>query len=363
MSQLLAQNKSTLYFIKQFLLLVGVFIATTLTTEVNASEWNPELNKDVCEVRIKHKHPELNDTFRYYNTKNRLISGTKQREYDSQAWENFFYDDKGQLIKIISHYEREVRELNLEQQETTMPRTRVLETVDLRYDDRGSLIRKNHQYEYFSEEEKGKFVVTGNETKEVIYSYDEKGHLTLIKGKPLIHLEYADARLIKQEIVEGNITKGHSLSYDQKGRLKSTLYTNCSPDCTDGFEYQFKYDDKDRIIRRDMIYKNDSTYSEVYSEWLYNSDGFLINRTEVEIYAKTGKENRRTIDYEYDHQERLIAIIRKGTKDTEYVYSKDCGKISNPSMALNKDELVGKAICFNSPYRVLGQFCVPVVSK
>ena len=247
------------------------------------------------------------------------------------------YNDRGKLIKELDYSKGKLRS-----------------EYKLEYDERDNLIKKDYYFTQFSISQK-------SITK---YQYDEQNRLILatenIDGDenilikniykdnlPIesyeknrsgdeIHIfyHYKDNQLIEEEKSTGFFngcyysTTKKKIQYDERGRVKKF------------FDYEGKeiartyihyYDDKDRIIKTELLYSNNK------KEYWTNSYDMANNLTKT-IY-NNNKEADKDI-YRYDKNNNLLSkIIYKGNKEVYkvlYTYDKDNNLLSKTTYKGNK---------------------------
>ncbi|WP_314916788.1 ATPase [Capnocytophaga gingivalis] len=246
------------------------------------------------------------------------------------------YNDRGKLIKELEYSKGKLRS-----------------EYKLEYDERGNLIKKDYYFTQFSISQK-------SITK---YQYDDQNRLILatenIDGDenilikniykdnlPIeiyeknrsgdeIHIfyHYKDNQLIEEKSTR--FFNGHYYSttkektqYDEKCRIKK-FYDYEEKEIAR--TYTHYYDDKDRIIKTELLYSNNK------KEYWTNSYDMANNLTKT-IY-NNNKEANKDI-YRYDKNNNLLSkIIYKGNKEVYkvlYTYDKDNNLLSKTTYKGNK---------------------------
>ena len=246
------------------------------------------------------------------------------------------YNDRGKLIKELEYSKGKLRS-----------------EYKLEYDERDNLIKKDYYFTQFSISQK-------SITK---YQYDEQNRLILatenIDGDenilikniykdnlPIeiyeknrngdeIHIfyHYKDNQLIEEKFTR--FFNGHyysttkeKIQYDEKCRIK-TFYDYEGKEIARTYTYY--YDNKDRIIKTELLYSNNK------KEYWTNSYDMTNNLTKT-IY-KNNKEADKDI-YRYDKNNNLLSkITYKGNKEVYkvlYTYDKDNNLLSKITYKENK---------------------------
>ena len=233
------------------------------------------------------------------------------------------YNDRGKLIKELDYSKGKLRS-----------------EYKLEYDERDNLIKKDYYFTQFSISQK-------SITK---YQYDEQNRLILatenidgdenilIKNRSgdEIHIfyHYKENQLIEEEkstrFFNGNYysTTKEKIQYDEKCRIKK-FYDYEGKEIAR--TYTHYYDDKDRIIKTELLYSNNK------KEYWTNSYDMANNLTKT-IY-NNNKEADKDI-YRYDKNNNLLSkIIYKGNKEVYkvlYTYDKDNNLLSEITYKGNK---------------------------
>ena len=246
------------------------------------------------------------------------------------------YNDRGKLIKELEYSKGKLRS-----------------EYKLEYDERDNLIKKDYYFTQFSISQK-------SITK---YQYDDQNRLILatenIDGDenilikniykdnlPIesyekkrngdeIHIfyHYKDNQLIEEEKFTKFFNRNYysttkeKIQYDEKCRIK-TFYDYEGKEIAR--TYTHYYDDKDRIIKTELLYSNNK------KEYWTNSYDMANNLTKT-IY--NNKESDKDI-YRYDKNNNLLyKIIYKGNKEVYkvlYTYDKDNNLLSEITYKGNK---------------------------
>lgn len=247
------------------------------------------------------------------------------------------YNDRGKLIKELEYSKGKLRS-----------------EYKLEYDERDNLIKKDYYFTQFSISQK-------SITK---YQYDDQNRLILatenIDGDeniliknvykdnlPIesyeknrngdeIHIfyHYKEKQLIEEEkstkFFNGNYysTTKEKIQYDEKCRIKRFYdYEGEKIVRT----YTHYYDDKDRIIKTELLYDNNK------KEYWTNS--YDMNNNLIETIYKNNKEADKDT-YKYDKNNNLLSeIIYKGNKEVYkvlYTYDKDNNLLSKTTYKGNK---------------------------
>ena len=250
------------------------------------------------------------------------------------------YNDRGKLIKELDYLKGKLDS-----------------EYKLEYDERGNLIKKDYYFTQFSISQK-------SITK---YQYDDQNRLILatenIDGDenilikniykdnlPIeiyeknrsgdeIHIfyHYKENQLIEEEkstrFFNGHYysTTKEKIQYDEKCRIKK-FYDYEEEKIVRAYTYY--YDDKDRIIKTELLYSNNSNNKKEY--WTNSYD--MANNLTKTIY-KNNKEADKDI-YRYDKNNNLLSkITYKGNKEVYkvlYTYDKDNNLLSKTTYKGNK---------------------------
>ena len=250
-----------------------------------------------------------------YNDKQQLLESHYYNKDTLTETTIYSYNNKGKLIKKLDYLKGKLDS-----------------EYKLEYDERGNLIKKDYYFTQFSISQK-------SITK---YQYDDQNRLILatenIDGDenilikniykdnlPIesyekkrngdeIHIfyHYKDNQLIEEEkftkFFNGNYysTTKEKIQYDEKCRIKRFYdYEEEKIVRT----YTHYYDDKDRIIKTELLYSNNSNNKKEY--WTNSYD--MANNLTKTIY-KNNKEADKDI-YRYDKNNNLLSeITYKGNK-------------------------------------------------
>ena len=272
-----------------------------------------------------------------YNDKQQLLESHYYNKDTLTETTIYSYNNKGKLIKKLDYSKGKLRS-----------------EYKLEYDERGNLIKKDYYFTQFSISQK-------SITK---YQYDEQNRLILatenIDGDenilikniykdnlPIeiyeknrsgdeIHIfyHYKENQLIEEEkstkFFNGNYysTTKEKIQYDEKCRIKKFYDYEGKEIARTYIHY---YDDKDRIIKTELLYSNNK------KEYWTNSYDMTNNLTKT-IY-KNNKEADKDI-YRYDKNNNLLSkIIYKGNKEVYkvlYTYDKDNNLLSKTTYKGNK---------------------------
>ena len=272
-----------------------------------------------------------------YNDKQQLLESHYYNKDTLTETTIYSYNNKGKLIKKLDYLKGKLRS-----------------EYKLEYDERGNLIKKDYYFTQFSISQK-------SITK---YQYDEQNRLILasenIDGDdnilikniykdnlPIesyeknrsgdeIHIfyHYKEKQLIEEEkstrFFNGHYysTTKEKIQYDEKCRIKK-FYDYEEKEIAR--TYTHYYDDKDRIIKTELLYSNNK------KEYWTNSYDMANNLTKT-IY-NNNKEADKGI-YRYDKNNNLLSkIIYKGNKEVYkvlYTYDKDNNLLSKTTYKGNK---------------------------
>ena len=271
-----------------------------------------------------------------YNDKQQLLESHYYNKDTLTETTIYSYNNKGKLIKKLDYLKGKLRS-----------------EYKLEYDERDNLIKKDYYFTQFSTSQK-------SITK---YQYDEQNRLILatenIDGDenilikniykdnlPIeiyeknrsgdeIHIfyHYKENQLIEEEkstrFFNGHYysTTKEKIQYDEKCRIKK-FYDYEEKEIAR--TYTHYYDDKDRIIKTELLYSNNK------KEYWTNSYDMANNLTKT-IY--NNKEADKDI-YRYDKNNNLLSkIIYKGNKEVYkvlYTYDKDNNLLSKTTYKGNK---------------------------
>ena len=271
-----------------------------------------------------------------YNDKQQLLESHYYNKDTLTETTIYSYNNKGKLIKKLDYLKGKLRS-----------------EYKLEYDERDNLIKKDYYFTQFSTSQK-------SITK---YQYDEQNRLILatenIDGDenilikniykdnlPIeiyeknrsgdeIHIfyHYKENQLIEEEkstrFFNGHYysTTKEKIQYDEKCRIKK-FYDYEEKEIAR--TYTHYYDDKDRIIKTELLYSNNK------KEYWTNSYDMANNLTKT-IY--NNKEADKDI-YRYDKNNNLLSkIIYKGNKEVYkvlYAYDKDNNLLSEITYKGNK---------------------------
>ena len=272
-----------------------------------------------------------------YNDKQQLLESHYYNKDTLTETTIYSYNNKGKLIKKLDYSKGKLRS-----------------EYKLEYDERDNLIKKDYYFTQFSISQK-------SITK---YQYDEQNRLILatenIDGDenilikniykdnlPIeiyeknrsgdeIHIfyHYKENQLIEEEkstkFFNGNYysTTKEKIQYDEKCRIKKFYDYEGKEIARTYIHY---YDDKDRIIKTELLYSNNK------KEYWTNSYDMANNLTKT-IY-NNNKEADKDI-YRYDKNNNLLSkIIYKGNKEVYkvlYTYDKDNNLLSKTTYKGNK---------------------------
>ena len=273
--------------------------------------------------------------------------------------ELYKYNDKQQLLE--SHYYRNdtlietiIRSYNHRGKlikELDYSKEKLLSEYKLEYDERDNLIKK-----YYTQ-------IPANKKNIITYQYDDQNRLILATESTngdeniLIKNVYKDNLLIEsyddkygdeehilyhyknKKLVEKEKSTGFfngcyysttkkKIQYDERGRIKK-FYNYEGEKIVRTYTYY--YDDKDRIIKTELLYSNNK------KEYWTNSYDMANNLTKT-IY-KNNKEADKDI-YRYDKNNNLLSkITYKGNKEVYkvlYTYDKDNNLLSKTAYKGNK---------------------------
>ena len=272
-----------------------------------------------------------------YNDKQQLLESHYYNKDTLTETAIYSYNNKGKLIKKLDYSKGKLRS-----------------EYKLEYDERDNLIKKDYYFTQFSISQK-------SITK---YQYDDQNRLILatenIDGDenilikniykdnlPIeiyeknrsgdeIHIfyHYKDNQLIEEEkytrFFNGHYysTTKEKIQYDEKCRIKKFYDYEGKEIARTYIHY---YDDKDRIIKTELLYSNNK------KEYWTNSYDMANNLTKT-IY-NNNKEADKDI-YRYDKNNNLLSkIIYKGNKEVYkvlYTYDKDNNLLSKTTYKGNK---------------------------
>ena len=271
-----------------------------------------------------------------YNDKQQLLESHYYNKDTLTETAIYSYNNKGKLIKKLDYSKGKLRS-----------------EYKLEYDERDNLIKKDYYFTQFSISQK-------SITK---YQYDEQNRLILatenIDGDenilikniykdnlPIeiyeknrngdeIHIfyHYKDNQLIEEKstrFFNGNYysTTKEKIQYDEKCRIKK-FYDYEEKEIAR--TYTHYYDDKDRIIKTELLYSNNK------KEYWTNSYDMANNLTKT-IYNNNKEADKDT--YKYDKNNNLLSkIIYKGNKEVYkvlYTYDKDNNLLSKTTYKGNK---------------------------
>jgi len=225
------------------------------------------------------------------------------------------YNDRGKLIKelyyfkekLFSEYKFEYDERdNLIRKDYTQIPANKKNIITYQYDDQNRLILATES----TNGDENILIKNVYKDNLLIESYDDKyGY-----GKHIFY-HYKDNQLIEEEKSTGFFngcyysTTKKKIQYDERGRIKKFFdYEGEKIVRT----YTHYYDDKDRIIKTELLYSNNSNNSNNKKEYWTNSYDMANNLTKT-IY-KNNKEADKDI-YRYDKNNNLLSeITYKGNK-------------------------------------------------
>ena len=307
--------------------------------EENSYFYNPlGLLQELKGYSLKESDPlSLYRELYKYNDKQQLLESHYYSNDTLTETTIYSYNNKGKLIKKLDYLKGKLDS-----------------EYKLEYDERGNLIKKDYYFTQFSISQK-------SITK---YQYDDQNRLILasenIDGDenilikniykdnlPIeiyeknrsgdeIHIfyHYKENQLIEEEkstkFFNGHYysTTKEKIQYDEKCRIKK-FYDYEGKEIAR--TYTHYYDDKDRIIKTELLYSNNK------KEYWTNSYDMANNLTKT-IY-KNNKEADKDI-YRYDKNNNLLSkIIYKGNKEVYkvlYTYDKDNNLLSKTTYKGNK---------------------------
>ena len=272
-----------------------------------------------------------------YNDKQQLLESHYYNKDTLTETTIYSYNNKGKLIKKLDYSKGKLRS-----------------EYKLEYDERDNLIKKDYYFTQFSISQK-------SITK---YQYDEQNRLILAtenidgdenilikniykdnlpieiyeknRSEDEIHIfyHYKENQLIEEEkytrFFNGHYysTTKEKIQYDEKCRIKKFYDYEGKEIARTYIHY---YDDKDRIIKTELLYSNNK------KEYWTNSYDMANNLTKT-IY-NNNKEADKDI-YRYDKNNNLLSkIIYKGNKEVYkvlYTYDKDNNLLSKTTYKGNK---------------------------
>ena len=327
-------EKDSLTYLREFIW--GENFGTYI--EENSYFYNPlGLLQELKGYSLKESDPlSLYRELYKYNDKQQLLESHYYNKDTLTETTIYSYNNKGKLIKKLDYLKGKLRS-----------------EYKLEYDERDNLIKKDYYFTQFSISQK-------SITK---YQYDEQNRLILatenIDGDenilikniykdnlPIeiyeknrsgdeIHIfyHYKENQLIEEEkytrFFNGHYysTTKEKIQYDEKCRIK-TFYDYEGKEIAR--TYTHYYDDKDRIIKTELLYSNNK------KEYWTNSYDMANNLTKT-IY--NNKEADKDI-YRYDKNNNLLSkIIYKGNKEVYkvlYTYDKDNNLLSKTTYKGNK---------------------------
>ena len=272
-----------------------------------------------------------------YNDKQQLLESHYYNKDTLTETAIYSYNNKGKLIKKLDYSKGKLRS-----------------EYKLEYDERDNLIKKDYYFTQFSISQK-------SITK---YQYDDQNRLILAtenidgdenilikniykdnlpieiyeknRSEDEIHIfyHYKENQLIEEEkytrFFNGHYysTTKEKIQYDEKCRIKKFYDYEGKEIARTYIHY---YDDKDRIIKTELLYSNNK------KEYWTNSYDMANNLTKT-IY-NNNKEADKDI-YRYDKNNNLLSkIIYKGNKEVYkvlYTYDKDNNLLSKTTYKGNK---------------------------
>ena len=268
-----------------------------------------------------------------YNDKQQLLESHYYNKDTLTETTIYSYNNKGKLIKKLDYLKGKLRsEYKLEYDErdnlikeyyTQIPANKN-NIITYQYDDQNRLILATES----TNEDENILIKNVYKDNLLIESYDDKyGY-----GKHILY-HYKDNQLIEEEKSTGFFngcyysTTKKKIQYDERGRIKRFYdYEGEKIVRT----YTHYYDDKDRIIKTELLYSNNK------KEYWTNSYDMANNLTKT-IY--NNKEADKDI-YRYDKNNNLLSkIIYKGNKEVYkvlYTYDKDNNLLSKTTYRGNK---------------------------
>ena len=273
-----------------------------------------ELYKYNDKQQLLEKHYYSNDTLietviRSYNDRGKLIKELDYSKGKLRSEYKLEYDERDNLIK--EYY-------------TQIPANKN-NIITYQYDDQNRLILATES----TNEDENILIKNVYKDNLLIESYDDKyGY-----GKHILY-HYKDNQLIEEEKSTGFFngcyysTTKKKIQYDERGRIKRFYdYEGEKIVRT----YTHYYDDKDRIIKTELLYSNNK------KEYWTNSYDMANNLTKT-IY-NNNKEADKDI-YRYDKNNNLLSkIIYKGNKEVYkvlYTYDKNNNLLSEITYKGNK---------------------------
>ena len=269
-----------------------------------------------------------------YNDKQQLLESHYYNKDTLTETTIYSYNNKGKLIKKLDYLKGKLRsEYKLEYDErdnlikeyyTQIPANKN-NIITYQYDDQNRLILATES----TNEDENILIKNVYKDNLLIESYDDKyGY-----GKHILY-HYKDNQLIEEEKSTGFFngcyysTTKKKIQYDERGRIKRFYdYEGEKIVRT----YTHYYDDKDRIIKTELLYSNNK------KEYWTNS--YDMNNNLIETIYKNNKEADKDI-YRYDKNNNLLSkIIYKGNKEVYkilYTYDKDNNLLSEITYKGNK---------------------------
>ena len=269
-----------------------------------------------------------------YNDKQQLLESHYYNKDTLTETTIYSYNNKGKLIKKLDYLKGKLRsEYKLEYDErdnlikeyyTQIPANKN-NIITYQYDDQNRLILATES----TNEDENILIKNVYKDNLLIESYDDKyGY-----GKHILY-HYKDNQLIEEEKSTGFFngcyysTTKKKIQYDERGRIKRFYdYEGEKIVRT----YTHYYDDKDRIIKTELLYSNNK------KEYWTNSYDMANNLTKT-IY-NNNKEADKDI-YRYDKNNNLLSkIIYKGNKEVYkvlYTYDKNNNLLSEITYKGNK---------------------------
>ena len=269
-----------------------------------------------------------------YNDKQQLLESHYYNKDTLTETTIYSYNNKGKLIKKLDYLKGKLRsEYKLEYDErdnlikeyyTQIPANKN-NIITYQYDDQNRLILATES----TNEDENILIKNVYKDNLLIESYDDKyGY-----GKHILY-HYKDNQLIEEEKSTGffngcyyNTTK-KKIQYDERGHVKKFFDYEGEKIVR---AYTHYYDDKDRIIKTELLYSNNK------KEYWTNSYDMANNLTKT-IY-NNNKEADKDI-YRYDKNNNLLSkIIYKGNKEVYkvlYTYDKNNNLLSEITYKGNK---------------------------
>ena len=306
--------------------------------EENSYFYNPlGLLQELKGYSLKESDPlSLYRELYKYNDKQQLLESHYYNKDTLTETTIYSYNNKGKLIKKLDYLKGKLRsEYKLEYDErdnlikeyyTQIPANKN-NIITYQYDDQNRLILATES----TNEDENILIKNVYKDNLLIESYDDKNGYE----KHILY-HYKDNQLIEEEKSTGFFngcyysTTKKKIQYDERGRIKRFYdYEGEKIVRT----YTHYYDDKDRIIKTELLYSNNSNNKKEY--WTNSYD--MANNLTKTIY--NNKEADKDI-YRYDKNNNLLSkIIYKGNKEVYkvlYTYDKNNNLLSEITYKGNK---------------------------